>query len=332
MTDRTRFLLSATAFYCFCQIFLLPQFVHSVVVESRLASEILDLNLLPNVQRPILICDAIAQSQRRQWWKHIQTRSKSEMVMVDVQTTSVEDNGGGEEEEEEGEQPLQDALEKVQSSIEQENGEAIYVASIGSSCSTDQLPIYEYCQSFFSDPDILSNFSPYTPMHEQLVISCNQAISTLSSRYYATTILSIGGGPIEYEMEAISQKTIDSYKGTRAITRTWDGDTFNVGWNSGQDILMDDWSDNQRDVVSACIQPGDILIIPKNWWFQSKSQQNIANISVLGRRCGSKEFEELVQHILPSNLANVMLLALEENEDEEKCQMLFDSIKLQNRG
>lgn len=320
---------STNAFNLFWSLIL--HSAQSVSVRTHLANDILELNLLPNVQRPILIQNAIPESERRQWWKHIQTRSKNEVVLVDTQTVSVNENED-EDDNEAGKSRLVSALERVQASIRQKSRDPIYVESIGSSCSMDQLPIYEYCQSFFGDSDILSNFSPHTPMHEQLIISSNQARSTMSSRCYTTTSLCIGGGPIEYRMEAISQENIAAYKGTRAIARTWEGDAFNVGWNSMEGRLWD--SENLGNIVSARVLPGDILVLPRNWWFQSQSQRAAANISVFSKRCGSGEFEQLVQDILPPKLANKMLLTLGSAgaDDDDKYQMLFDSIKLQYRG
>ena len=92
-----------------------------------------------------------------------------------------------------------------------------------------------------------------------------------------------------------------------------------------------------NEVVSTVVLPGDILVIPRSWWFQSQTQIGAANISVLGKRCGSAEFEGLVQDILPLEISNKMQLTLdsasrEHCDDGKKYQMLFDGIKLLNRG
>jgi hypothetical protein len=57
----------------------------SVAIDSISGNDINGYNLLSDVRRPTVILHAIPLSERRQWWKHIQTRSKNELVQVDRQ-------------------------------------------------------------------------------------------------------------------------------------------------------------------------------------------------------------------------------------------------------
>ena len=90
-----------------------------------------------DLYKPVLLSEIVNVRDRRSWWKHIQTRSKNELVQVHRQLSDAT-----------FEQELIHALALLQTA-----SEPIYVSSIGSSCSTDQLPIYEFCESLF-DTDV----------------------------------------------------------------------------------------------------------------------------------------------------------------------------------
>ena len=82
-----------------------------------------------SLDRPLLIEQTLPIEECRQWWKHIQVRSKDELVRLERQTTGSKH-----------EQTLLHALETISS----QPTESIYITSSGSSCSTDQLPLYEF--------------------------------------------------------------------------------------------------------------------------------------------------------------------------------------------
>jgi hypothetical protein len=236
---------------------------------------------LGHVPQPLIIAQAIDIQERRQWWKHIQTRSKNEIVQV-RRGTKVYD------------QELIDALELLQLAVE-----PVHVTSLGSSCSMDQLPNYDFCESLFEDPDVLSCFSEYTPMHDTLELSCHGAVSTLSSRAYTSIVITLGGGELEWRLEPQTTESLKAHDASSAVTRTWNGQDFSWGWNS-RERLEPHTAD--MTVLAITTTPGDVLIIPNNWWFQSCAV-GPANISVHSKRCGSKDLPKLIQHILGGGAA-----------------------------
>jgi hypothetical protein len=198
--------------------------------------------------------------------------------------------------------------------------EPILVSSIGSSCSTDQLPIYDCCQSFFRDSDILPHFSSYTPMHDQLVISCNQAKSTMCSKFYTTIIVSLGGGSVDYWLEPQTSHNQKTYDASRAVTRTWEGDSFSLGWNSGESLI----ASNDKHTGTIRVRPGDVLVIPQQWWFQSQATHSSASISVHSKRCSSTQFSDLILHVLGKEDGNLLSA---NDEEDVKVQKLFECIR-----
>lgn len=278
----------------------------AIVVDSIPRKNLHGSNLLSDVQRPIVISDAVPLLERRQWWKHIQTRSKNELVQVDRQNTP-----------DVLEQQLIHALELVENVMD--SNEPILVSSIGSSCSIDQLAVYDLCQSFFCDPDILTHFAAYTPMHDHLVISCNNAKSMLCTKSYTSIILSLGGDNVDYWLVPQTLQNRKAYHGYRAVTRTWEGDSFSLGWNSEKNII-----ESKDDVAKICLRPGDILVVPQRWWFQSHANGRSANISIHSKRCSSSGLFDLVRDVL----ATEDIVPLSGNdEDHAKVQKLFDDIK-----
>ena len=183
------------------------------------------MQLLP-LKQLVILKQVLDVSTRRSWWKHIQTRSKDELIEVenqrhqrnqrkrrypyyaDGELYGYDDDDDDYDDDSVYEQQLLPTLKQLQ-----ESSDPLYVTSIGSSCSLDQLPIHDFIEeSLFglgrsgregvSEDllhDILPEFSTFLPIHDTLVISSNEAISTLCSNTYTSIILNLGGGTIEYK-------------------------------------------------------------------------------------------------------------------------------------
>jgi len=258
--------------------------IFSLRVQSFTKNEIKSEGPLHSIEAPVLIKDIVPLSSRQQWWRHIQTRSKNELIQVIQRGTILE-------------QELCHALELIQASTDSQHDDPIYASSMGSSCSIDQLPVYDFCQALFDDTDVLCDFSIYTPIHETLVLSCNMAQSTLSSRAYTSIIINLGGGSTQWRFESQKNDNEDAYKASSSVTRTWLGNSFSMGWNSPHSLFAD--SASGTDIVASTITtPGDVLIIPSFWWFQSMANNDRANISIHSKRCGSNDLKALARHIL----------------------------------
>jgi hypothetical protein len=233
-----------------------------------------------SLDRPLLIEQALPVEECRQWWKHIQVRSKDELVRLERQATGSHH-----------EQTLLHALETVSSS---QPTESIYITSSGSSCSTDQLPAYDFHQSFFEDPDSLPYFSVYTPLYDTLIVSGPGALSTLSC--YSITGLNtcLSGGSLEWRFLPQIEETKDVLHAYETITRTWEGYGFSLGGQS-QTNLFDKRFD--ESVITASSNPGDLVIIPPDWWFQTRSLHRLS-VSIQSKRCGSSELPLLASRLL----------------------------------
>jgi hypothetical protein len=262
---------------------------------------------IQDIHKPLVLSEIVNVQDRREWWKHIKTRSKNELVQVHRQAS----HGVFEQE-------LVHALELLQTA-----SEPLYVTSIGSSCSTDQLPIYDFCQSLFddNDVDVLAYFSSYTPMHDSLFLSCHDAVSTLCSRAYTSAVVNIGGGSVEWSFfenptaeDDINFQAFDSYA---AVTRTWNGHEFSLGWNSPHHLSLED---NSMAITRLTTRPGDVLIIPSFWWFQSRAK-GPANISIHSKRCGVNDLPVLIQHILGDKEI------ISGGDPQDMVQQLFECIE-----
>ena len=232
-----------------------------------------------SLDRPLLIEQALPIEECHQWWKHIQVRSKDELVQLERQVTGSKH-----------EQTLLHALETVSA----QPAEPIYITSSGSSCSTDQLPAYDFHQSFFEDPDSLPYFSLYTPLHDTLVVSGPGALSTLSC--YSITFLNtcLSGGSLEWRFLPRLEDTKGVLHAHETITRTWEGYSFSLGEQSETNLFDERFDES---VITASSNPGDLVIIPKDCWFQTRGLHR-PGVSIQSKRCGSSELQLLVSQLL----------------------------------
>lgn len=301
------------------------KFSSSMTVNTIPAKEILDgwgeegskLLSCDDISEPLVILDAIPLEERKKWWTHITTRSKNELVRVNRQHLNTADF----------EMELIHALELIE---QQSDDGPVLLTSIGSSCSMDQLPIYDWSQSFFQEPDILCHFSPYTPMHDSLIVSSNNAVSTLCSRAYSTIVICLGGGAIEWWLQPQTDSNLKRYHASRSVTRTWEGDSFSsMGFNSGSTII--DLAEDHTTTTVTCLKlsPGDILVIPQNWWFQNRATDKRANISIHSKRCEESQFSSLVEGFTDIDLLFPTLAKL--SGIEVQIEKLFELLKQQQQ-
>ena len=285
---------------------------------------------LPLTQ-PTIIKQVLDIDTRRLWWKHMQTRSKDALVKIenqshrkrndqlqrlrssygadrllhdndddaDFDSDFYEDNGVYEGK-------LLPTLKQLEKSYD-----SLYVTSIGSSCSLDQLPIHDYVEeSLFGMKggsgggkegaknklrDLLPEFSTYLPIHDTLVISSNMATSTLCSNTHTSIILNIGGGTIDYKFCNVATSGHDekadignlllsgdeSY--CKSISRTWNGYEFSFGYNSPLNLFdeNEDETPTLAETTSTVTSyPGDVIVVPSSssgkswWWYQSCANDN----------------------------------------------------------
>lgn len=258
------------------------------------------------LDRPLLIEQALPHKECRQWWTHIQIRSKDELVRLERQATGSKH-----------EQTLLHALETIST----QPTESIYITSSGSSCSTDQLPAYEFHQSFFEDPDSLSYFSGYTPLYDTLVVSGPGALSTLSC--YSITCLNtcLSGGSLEWRfLPRIEEETEDGLHAYETITRTWEGYGFSLGEQSETNLFDERFDES---VITATSNPGDLVIIPKDHWFQTRGLHR-PGVSIQSQRCGSSELQLLVSRLLTPEERQVFCWT---DDAEDIVRALFDAIE-----
>ena len=174
---------------------------------------------------------------------------------------------------------------------------------------------------------MLAYFSSYTPMHDSLVLSCQNAVSTLCCRLYTSTIVNIGGGSVEWIFEppiagddTDADQALNSYA---AVTRTWNGHEFSLGWNSPRDLFSKEEKGSERhnkiSPTRLTTLPGDVLIIPSLWWFQSQAK-GPANIAVHSKRCGLKDFPTITRHITGSK-------EISGNVPRDMVESLFECIE-----
>ena len=258
-----------------------------------------------SLDRPLLIEQALPIEECRQWWKHIQVRSKDELVRLERQATGSKH-----------EQTLLHALETISS----QPTESIYITSSGSSCSTDQLPSYEFHQNFFEDPDSLSYFSVYTPLYDTLVISGPGALSTLSC--YSITWLNtcLSGGSLEWRFLPRIEETEDVLHAYETITRTWEGYGFSLGGQSEFNLFDERFDES---VITASSNPGDRVIIPKDHWFQTRGLHR-PGVSIQSKRCRCSELQLLVSRLLTPEERQVFRGT---DNAEDIVRALFDTIE-----
>mmetsp|Transcript_7879 Transcript_7879/g.11330 ORF Transcript_7879/g.11330 Transcript_7879/m.11330 type:complete len:331 (+) Transcript_7879:59-1051(+) len=244
------------------------------------------------LRQPTVVEEALLPREYREWWKHIQTRSKREVVRVERQAT-----GGIYE------QTLLHALEVAL--FQSSSRDPIFITSTSSSCSTDQLPVYDFHESFFNSSGCIGDwfplFSPYTHICDQLVIIGESALSRLESNPFTILNTCIAGGPsiwkflpFHSEEELVGQQVpFDKFE---KQTQTWDGYPFSTGWQSTTNLFDERGVENLK-TTTITTRPGDILIIPPGWWYQS-SGVGQPNVSIRSQRCGKDDMQHLIEHIM----------------------------------
>jgi len=254
--------------------------------------ESLGLPLDQEIVRPLVLTNILPQEQRRKWWKHIQTRSGQEEVAVQIGSPphSFRSELG--------------TLLKQLASTSESDIDSIFVSSMGSACSMDQIPVYDTIDSLFREPDVLSLFGSFTPIHETLEISAGGAMSTLAARFSTMVFVHLGGGSIEWMCEPATKESLDALEASEAMTRTWNGNSFTMGWN-GRGSLWDlppgDDKSNlarlfRKELTSYSSNPGDVLVVPPNWWHQSCASGR-PGIMVVSQRCSAAALPEMIQRI-----------------------------------
>ena len=234
---------------------------------------------------PTIVQQALHVDQRRAWWKHIQTRSKRELVAVERNN----DHNILEME-------LLHALEL----IVHQSSEPISIASIASSCSTDQLPIDDTVDSLFQgnngkkNDNQLSKLSPYFPIYDTLRILGHGATSTTEQLPLTRIVLSLAGGPMKVAcIEGEEQVAGEVHFPVRERKlKTWEGKDFRLGRQSSVSIV-------ENDPSSILVEPGDVMIFPAGVWYQCQGIRGEQPcVSVWTQRCNS--LSTVVEDVLQS--------------------------------
>jgi hypothetical protein len=292
------------------------------------------------LNEPVVIESALDWRQCQYWWKHILTRSLYEDVTVD--------RGG-----EQASVSLKKATQLVMEESSHQN--PIYVSSPGSSCSTDQLPLYDLLASFFDLPDWMPLFSLHAPITDTLVLAGEGASCQLQRHPYTTFSLGVVGNQLwrllpPKEMEG--SKSIDS--------TAWDGFAFSTGEcvPSGElfGLLHNDLEDEEtyegmddgkffeyqhlaekghmlrpnlaidEEWISTVVLDGDVLIIPPNWWYQSYGVER--SVTLTSQRCHN--LSEFLQHVVQSSkvkpAANSELLQMTHYDSVDAAKHTIDEL------
>ena len=167
---------------------------------------------------PVIVEDVVDERQCGEWLHYIKKRSRREIMAVrrgsDRQRL---------------EMTLGDALELL---IQSSREDPISAASLGSSCSTDQLPLYDVLDGIHDpagdDEDWLPLLSAYAPTHDTLALSGAGAASDLCSYALTGSSLCLSGKQLWRALPPGSLSLPDE-----PIRReAWDGYSFSMGRRS----------------------------------------------------------------------------------------------------
>ena len=131
---------------------------------------------------PVVVEDIIDLKPCDEWLSHILTRSGHEMVNVQREFGVVQ------------QKTLDKAIEMAMANSRHSDG--IYITSKtdnGSSCSTDQLALYDVQEDLFADIDWLPYFAYYTTVSDALIVSGNGGTSELECYPWTTTKTCLNG-------------------------------------------------------------------------------------------------------------------------------------------
>lgn len=142
---------------------------------------------------PVVVQDVLSMPKCDQWWDHISTRSHKEMVQVTQQRKASKTK-----------LLLAQATKLVASASS--HGNPLFLTSIGSSCSTDQLPLYDTLEELFVNPDTdfedrndwFAYLGRHAPTYDTLVVSGEGSTfpNAISSHPFTKTILCLQGSQL----------------------------------------------------------------------------------------------------------------------------------------
>jgi hypothetical protein len=79
----------------------------------------------------------------------------------------------------------------------------------------------------------------------------------------------------------------------------------------------------EESVIRASSNPGDLGIIPKDHWFQTRGL-HLPSVSLQSKRCGSSDLQLLVSRLLTPEERHVLDGT---GNTEDKIKALFDAIE-----
>ena len=269
------------------------------------------------LEQPLVLEGALEWSDCQSWWSHIATRSGQEDVNVDRPDGS-------------SFMTLQTAAQLVRK--ESSHSDPIRVTSPGSSCSTDQLPLYDLFESLLDSVDFMPLFSWHVPISDTLVIAGEGASCQLQRHPYPKYILGLAGNSL-WRLLPPEQ----DFPSESMLLEAWDGFHISIGEQVAQQrggelfelrhkdvqgrdgdfedekmVFMDEEKFDyfqhlaekdhflrpslavDEEWISTVLLDGDLLVIPSNWWYQSYNME--MSISLESQRC--HDLSTFVRHIV----------------------------------
>ena len=325
-------------------------------------------------EEPVVVEDTLPIEDCEIWLSHILTRSKNEPVQV--QRKNKWNN-----------LKLTDATDLVLK--ESSHADPIFVRSAKSSCSMDQLPLYDVIEDLFDNEQTqqyedtlnwFSSFARHAHIHDTLVVAGEGATSsTIQCHPFTKTTLCIDGSQLWRILPPISQTNnpLLKHSATPIFTRAWEGFPFSIGYQTAsqhnlfafrhqsvktgrnfdeEDDGEDDdeleeaeckydnfqeWAEDPNMLLpnihtpldsdgypwhSTVTLPGDLLVIPPGWWYQSYNLE--PSVSIQSQRCGGSEMgQSFVRHILKtSGIEGMFQLQKEDYHTPEEAKAIIDTL------
>ncbi|CAB9503319.1 expressed unknown protein [Seminavis robusta] len=181
--------------------FLFFQWQLQILVATLLASSPVTAFYMDRVHRstfteapgmwedvPVVLEEFLDVSECEEWWQHISTRSRNEPVQVHGDSSSSQQL-----------MPLRRAVTHILQSSS--HATPLSATSLGSSCSTDQLPLYDRLDALFTEDDtddtmdwLSACFGRHVPLYDTLTIEGEGSSATpISSHPFTQMILCLQG-------------------------------------------------------------------------------------------------------------------------------------------